>query len=126
MSVLVCTFACAVIEGKEDPGDEASSGIAAMPIDSDVAQGSPIWCAGHVVSPDPPPIAVPAAPCDLSTRLATTGHGNMTITGNYHCFNLQKDGLARQSAYICHTLCAYNICIYSYMMTDVPKNNYDE
>ena len=41
------TFACAIIESKEYSGDEASPGIAAMTVQGDIAEGSPICCAGH-------------------------------------------------------------------------------
>ena len=43
------TLASAVIECKENSGDEASLGIAAMAVEGNVAQRSPIWCARHVI-----------------------------------------------------------------------------
>ena len=45
----VGTFACAIIESKKYSGDEASPGIAAMSVEGDIAQGSPICCAGHCI-----------------------------------------------------------------------------
>lgn len=69
---MIYTFACAVIEGKEDPGDETSPGIAAMTIDSNVAEGSPLGCAGHFICRYPPPITMPAALVQLSTKLTAT------------------------------------------------------
>ena len=43
------TLAGTVIECEEDSGNEASFGIAAMAIEGDVAQRSPILCARHVI-----------------------------------------------------------------------------
>lgn len=43
------TLASAVIECKENPGHEASSGIAAMAVEGNVAQRSPILCARHAI-----------------------------------------------------------------------------
>ncbi len=43
------TLASAVIECKENSGDEASLGIAAMAVEGNVAQRSPIWCARYAI-----------------------------------------------------------------------------
>ena len=43
------TLAGAIVECKEDSGDEASSGIAAMAVEGNIAERSPILCAGHVI-----------------------------------------------------------------------------
>ena len=72
---MVCTFACAVIEGKEDPRNEASPGIAAMTIDSNVAEGSPLCCAGHLICWYPSSITMPATLVELGTRLTANSLG---------------------------------------------------
>jgi len=43
------TFASAVIEGKKDPGDESSAGIAAVTVDGNIAERSAICCARHLI-----------------------------------------------------------------------------
>lgn len=55
----VLAFSSAVVEGQKYSGDESSPGIAAMAIDGNIAEGSPICCARHLICRHPSPITMP-------------------------------------------------------------------